>query len=76
MLPAVRVVEMVARKEREPVGEHGDEPAVGKAALNLVLGQLREAESGQGGVQSEGDVVEHQLPFDFNSRPPFSNSHA
>ena len=46
-LPAARVVEVVARKGRAPVGQHPDEPPLGKMRLHLVLRQVRQAEPGQ-----------------------------
>ena len=32
--------------------------------LHLILGKLGRSEPGQGGLQPEADVVEHETPFD------------
>jgi hypothetical protein len=57
---------VVARKRRAPVVEHPDQPPVGELRLHLVLRRVREAEPGQYRIQSQGDLIEHQLPFHPN----------
>jgi hypothetical protein len=49
---------MVTRKGLIPVGEQPDQPSLGKMRLHLILRQVRQTETGQCGVQSQGDVVE------------------
>src|SRR4051812_36017984 len=63
---AARVVEVVAREGRAPVGQHPDESPVGDVRLHLVLGQVGQAEPGQGSVEDQGGGVEHELAVDLH----------
>jgi hypothetical protein len=64
VLAAARVVEVVAGEGRAPVGEDANQAAVGEVGVHLVLGQVGEAEAGQHGVQTQGEVGEHELALD------------
>ena len=46
--------------------------SAGEVRLHEILRQVGQAEPGQYGVQSQGDVVEHQLPFDPHLQLPFA----
>lgn len=57
---------MVTREGRAPIRQYAYQPAGRYMGSNLVLGQIRQSETGESGVQPHKYVVEHELPFDMD----------
>jgi hypothetical protein len=71
-MSAVRVVEVVARVGRTPIGKHADETPVGDVGPHSVLGYICQAEPGHCRVEHRGGSVEHELSLD--PHPDFAAS--
>jgi hypothetical protein len=66
-------VQVVTGKRWAPVCQDADQSPLLNVTVHLILGQVCETESRQGGVQSQGEVVEHTLALDthFQLTPGF-----
>ena len=65
-LSPARIIEVITRKLRTPVGEHAHEPPFRDVCPYLILGQIRQAATRQGRLEPQGEIVERQLTFDVD----------
>ena len=67
-LPATRVVEVVAREWRTPVGEHARESTFRHVRLHHVVHEARQPEASPRRVEHRIDAVENELTVDAHSQ--------
>src|SRR4051794_23530366 len=63
-LPAARIVKVIARKRRTPVGQNAQKSSVCDMRLHLILGHIGKTDPGERSVKTQHDVVEDKLAFD------------